>query len=298
MARIATDFAGSLLQGATTEQALAALSQEQPSPPAESAPAQIQDEYKGEQSSLLADARGLLAQAGGSFPGASDFVDTGRIADDDVVNLQAQGDALQARFNQGPARVTVDEFGRVVRTPGAADPQANISADPATAQSPDAEQASVGAQFDPQLGQCQPICPESCKQKPDRIKKRRIIRQGKLEAIELTLKLGSMLFRPQQNTILDGTGKVVDGEYRVTKVRHKWTTGVPFETWLSMARGFFRPKPPRPPCVCIPGEQSRANPNSGTTEADVAGQGGATGSGTRGARVRIGEFGAVTRSEG
>ena len=53
-----------------------------------------------------------------------------------------------------------------------------------------------------------------------KIARRKIIREGRLETVDVILQLGAIFIRPQCLVILEGCGKKVGGEHRVTNVLH------------------------------------------------------------------------------
>lgn len=72
----------------------------------------------------------------------------------------------------------------------------------------------------------------------EKIARRKVIREGKLESVEVKLKFGAMLFRPQGAVYLENVSQKIDKKYRVAKVTH--TFSGEFATELVL-------KPPKPP---------------------------------------------------
>ncbi len=93
--------------------------------------------------------------------------------------------------------------------------------------------------YDPTAGMCMVGSPDQAQQPPARVRRRKVLREGKLESVTVSLKLGSMMFRPAAKIDLVGCGSKLDGEYRVKKVSHRFADG--YDTEVVLLRGHTAP---------------------------------------------------------
>jgi hypothetical protein len=87
---------------------------------------------------------------------------------------------------------------------------------------PDVAQSYPG-DYDAQEGMC--MIPEGEDQSgrdKQRVSRRKVMKEGKLKELTITLKMGHPMFRPQQNIALSGCGAKVDGDYHAKKVTHSF----------------------------------------------------------------------------
>lgn len=196
----------------------------------------------------------------------------------------AQGIAFLAVASREPESratqevVTVDEFGKEVRV--TVDVQRNLT-------------QNVGTEFDPQSGQATALVPQGARRDTKKIKRKKIIRAGKLVSITIKLKLGYMAFRPNHNLEIEGVGRLIDGNYRVTKIVHEFSQSKPFSTKIESKRGWFKPKKKKQDKTKVTGVDSSAT--SRTEDATQRVEADRGGDDEREV-VRVGELGAVLRN--
>jgi len=209
-------------------------------------------------------------------------------ADLDTGPTLAQAVAQGTRQQDDPAfTVTINDQGQAVRTPV-----------PTTAQQrQDPFAQTPGSVYDPQSPENVPLAPEGSKKDQKKIRQRREARLASVVGLAIELRLGTMLFRPHTNLEISGATKKINGQYRITKVRHTFSGGssFAFETVLESKRGLYKPpkkdsdKQANQPVN--PDDAARSNQAEQKRNADDGGP-------ERGGRrevVRIGEFGEVER---